>query len=152
MSERSGRCMCGAVRFTARDVPDHYGACHCEMCRRWTGAALLAAEVPVAGVSWQGGEHIRRLQSSDWAERAWCDRCGTGLYYRVTAPGPMAQNYEIPVGLFDDTDGMTLGGEIYVDHKIPSLTLPGDHPRLTRQEVLVKFGIAEDPATPEHGE
>ena len=152
MTERTGQCMCGAVRFTARDVPDEYGVCHCEMCRRWTGAALAAATVPVNAVNWEGEAHIKTLQSSDWAERAWCQRCGTGLYYHVTAEGPMSENYEIPVGLFDDTGGMALTGEIYIDHKIPSLSLAGDHPRLTRKEVLGKFGIPDDFDVSDDGE
>lgn len=144
--EKTGGCMCGAVRFAARDVPDHYGACHCEMCRRWTGSALVAATVPHAGIAWQGEAHIRTLQSSDWAERGWCQRCGTGLFYHVTMAGPMAANYEIPVGLFDDTEGMALTGEIYIDHKLPGMGFAGEHERLTRAEVMAKFGI-EDPGS-----
>ena len=144
--------MCGAVRFTARDVPATYGICHCEMCRRWTGVALVAATVPQAGVSWEGAEHIARLQSSDWAERAWCKSCGTGLYYHVPTPGPMSGNIEIPIGLFDTTEGMALSGEIYIDHKIPSLGFTGNHSRLTRKEVLKQFGIADDFDTPDDGE
>ena len=146
MSERTGRCMCGAVSFTARDVPDHFGACHCEMCRRWTGSALLAASVPHAGISWQGEAHIRTLQSSEWAERGWCQRCGTGLFYHVTLDGPMSANYEVPVGLFDDTAGMKLTSEIYIDHRIPDVSLAGEHERLTRAEVLRKFGIEDGEA------
>ncbi|MCA0870545.1 GFA family protein [Seohaeicola saemankumensis] len=152
MTERSGQCMCGAVTFTARDVPATYGACHCEMCRRWTGAALVAATVPAKGITWTGNDKIRKIQSSDWAERAWCDACGTGLYYHVTAPGPMAENYEIPIGLFDDTRGMEMTGEIYIDHKIPSLGFTGDHSRLTRKEVLKQFGLAEDFDTLDDGD
>lgn len=144
MTTRSGQCMCGAVTFTAEDVPDTYGACHCEMCRRWTGSALVAVTVPAAGIRWTGEAHIRVLHSSDWAERAWCQRCGSGLYYHVTAEGPMSDNYEIPVGLFDDASGMTLVSEIYIDHRMPGWEIGGDHKRRSRSEILAEFGIAED--------
>ncbi len=140
---KTGGCMCGAVRFSARNVPTHFGACHCEMCRRWTGMALVAASVPHAGIDWQGEAHIRTLQSSAWAERAWCQRCGTGLFYHVTMDGPMSTNYEIPVGLFDDTVGMEMTSEIYIDHGVPGLHFEGKHERLTRAETLKKFGIEE---------
>lgn len=140
---KKGGCMCGAVRFVARDVPENYGACHCEMCRRWTGTALVAASVPHAGIDWQGEAHIRTLQSSDWAERGWCQRCGTGLFYHVTADGPMAANYEIPVGLFDDTEGMEMTSEIFIDHRVPGIAYAGERERLTRAEVLKKFGIED---------
>ncbi len=135
--------MCGAVRFTAQNVPTHFGVCHCEMCRRWTGMALVAATVPHTGIDWQGEAHIRTLQSSDWAERAWCQRCGTGLFYHVTLEGPMSENYEIPVGLFDDTEGMEMASEIFSDDGVPGVHFKGEHERLTRAQTLKKFGIKE---------
>ena len=145
MTDRTGKCLCGAVKFTIADAPVKYGACHCEMCRRWTGSALLAMTVPGDSIAWEGEAHIRTLQSSDWAERAWCQRCGSGLYYHVTV-GEMSANYEIPVGLFDDTSGLTLASEIYVDHRIDSAVFAGERNTMTRQEVLAKFGIPDEGA------
>lgn len=141
MTEKTGQCMCGAVRFTAKDVGQTYGACHCEMCRRWTGSALLAITVPSKNVTWEGEAHIKTLQSSDWAERAWCQRCGTGLYYHVTADGPMSDAIELPIGLFDDPDGFTMTQEIFIDCKPDSFAYAGDHKTLTRAEVLAKYGV-----------
>ncbi|MHA6264359.1 GFA family protein [Arenibacterium sp. CAU 1754] len=144
MSERTGKCMCGAVSFTAKNVPDHFGACHCEMCRRWTGSAFLGITVPRKDVTWTGEAHIKTLQSSDWAERAWCQRCGSGLYYHVTAEGPMSESYEIPIGLLDDANGLTFKSEIFIDHKPDSFAYAGERDRLTRKQVLEKFGIPDD--------
>lgn len=143
MSERTGRCMCGAVSFAATEVPDHFGACHCEMCRRWTGSALLGLTVPEASVTWNGENNIERLQSSGWAERAWCRKCGSALYYHVTTDGPMSANIEMPLGLFDDASGLEFNSEIYIDHKPDSFAYAGDRSRLTRKDVLAKFGIDE---------
>ncbi len=135
--------MCGAVRFSARDVPSSFGACHCEMCRRWTGSALLGVTVPRAAVDWQGADRIAVLQSSDWAERAWCRDCGSPLYYHVTMEGPMAASIEMPLGLFDDASGFDFDNEIYIDHKPDSFAYAGDRTRLTRKETLARFGIDE---------
>lgn len=141
MTDRSGGCLCGAVRFTATDVPEEIGACHCEMCRRWTGSALIAATTPGAGIRWTGTESIRVRQTSDWAERAWCDACGSALYYHVTAPGPHRDNYELPIGLFDDPAGFSLTSEIYIDHKPDCFAFAGSgRQTLTRQQCLEKFG------------
>ena len=140
---RTGGCMCGAVRFVADSVPDTYGACHCEMCRRWAGSAMLTITVPESGLSWTGEAHIRTLQSSDWAERAWCQRCGSGLYYRVTADGPMSDALNLPIGLLDDTSGLSLAREFYTDHKAHGVDFAGDHSRMTRAETLAAFGIED---------
>lgn len=140
---RHGGCMCGAVRFEAILASHDFGACHCEMCRRWTGSALLGIAVPVANVTWQGADHIAKFQSSAWAERANCAKCGAPLYYHVTMHGPMAANLEMPIGLFDDANGLTFASEIYFDHKPDSFAYQGDRTQLTRAETLAKFGISE---------
>jgi len=144
MTDHTGQCMCGDVRFTARDVPSEYGTCHCEMCRRWTGSALLGVSVPEGNVTWEGREHIGVRQSSDWAERAWCKNCGTGLWFRVTMESEWAGNYEIPLGLFDKADDFTMTSEIYIDHKPASFAYAGEGRKvMTRQECVEKFSVLD---------
>jgi hypothetical protein len=136
--ERTGGCLCGAVRFSARDVPDRFGACHCEMCRRWTGSALLGVTVPAASVAWAGPVATR--QTSAWAERAWCRDCGSGVWFRVTRPGPHADDVEIPIGLFDDPSGFRFDNEIYIDVKPDSYAYAGEGRRtLTRAECMARY-------------
>ncbi|MDP4032125.1 MAG: GFA family protein [Pseudorhodobacter sp.] len=143
---RSGGCLCGAVRFSARLYRSTYGACHCEMCRRWSGSALLAISVPTGNITWEGEDNIATLQSSDWAKRAWCARCGSGLYYAVTLEGPHFGTTEIPIGLFDDASGLTLDHEIFFDQKPDSFAYAGETKKLSRAETLAMFG---DDASPE---
>ena len=136
--------MCGAVSFTVTEVPSEFGACHCEMCRRWTGSALLGVTVRAKNVTWQGEAHIKTLQSSDWAERAWCQRCGSPLYYHATIEGPMSETLQIPIGLLDDPSGLTMTQEIFIDCKPDGFAYTGDHSRSTRAEVFAKYGIKSD--------
>lgn len=145
MSERQGGCMCGAVRFRMAQAPATFGACHCEMCRRWTGSAFLATTVAEDALSWEGEAQIRTLQSSDWAERAWCKRCGSILYFRFT-DGPRAQDgtIDLSIGLFDDLSGMEFTSEIYIDHKPAAYAYAGERKRLTRNEALARFGLPGD--------
>ena len=37
-TEHTGRCLCGAVRYRAIGTPKWIANCHCESCRRATGA------------------------------------------------------------------------------------------------------------------
>jgi len=143
--DRSGGCLCGAVRFTAKDLRRDYGACHCEMCRRWTGSVFLGITVPEGDLTWEGSENIRRYQSSAWAERAWCDRCGSNLWYAVTAEGPHKGNLEVPLGLFDDPNGFELQREIYVDIAPDSFAIAGDRQKMTASEVRQIFGMETAP-------
>ena len=140
MSETTGQCMCGAVRFRATDVPDHFGVCHCEMCRRWTGSAFANVEVPEGSVTWEGEAQIATLQSSRWAERAWCRRCGSGLYWHMTQGGDYSGTYDIALGLFDEPDAFKIASEIYTDLKPHGFNLVDEgQKKLTRAECVAKF-------------
>lgn len=140
--QRTGGCLCGSVRFQADLSGRSFGACHCDMCRRWVGSALLAISVPTANITWDGAEHIARYQSSDWAERANCRMCGSALFYRVTSDGPGAGDTELPIGLFDHADGLTFDSEIYIDLKPDCFTYAGDRKRMTRAQTHEHFGLS----------
>lgn len=136
--------MCGAVSFSATDVPEIFGVCHCEMCRRWTGSALLGVTIPTENVTWHGDGNIATLQSSEWARRGWCKACGTGLFFQVTLEGDYSGNTEIPIGLFDQPNGMKMSNEIYIDHKPDSFAYDGHgHTVMTRQQCVDKFAVLD---------
>lgn len=140
--DRAGGCLCGAVRFRALLTGTNFGACHCPMCRKWTGSALLGITVPAADVEWTGAEHIARRQSSAWGERAWCADCGSPVWFRVTVAGPHAGNLELPIGAFDDANGLTMTNEIYIDHKPDSYAFAGEgRTILTRAQCVEKFPL-----------
>ncbi len=138
MSSAGGQCLCGAVRFTVDTVDPHHHACHCGMCRRWSGGPLFA--MSTTGASFEGEENITVYDSSDWAERGFCRRCGTNLFYRLKQAG----NYVICAGTFDDSSLFKLVGEIFIDNKPDGYDFAGDHPRLTEAETIAKFSPSGD--------
>ena len=136
----TGGCMCGAIRFEADNVPLKVGVCHCPMCQRWTGTGLAEVSIPELQVAWRGLSQIQVFSSSDWGERAFCKKCGSGLWFRITEEGEWSGNYDIPLGLFDDPSGFELAYEIYVDHRPPMLVYEDKgQVQLTRAECVAKF-------------
>lgn len=132
----SGRCLCGAVRFVAEEVKSGFDACHCGMCRRWAGGPLFTTQA--RNVSFEGTESLTRYASSDWAERGFCSKCGSTLFYYLKP----AKAFMMSVGAFDDQASFRLVEEIYIDGKPDGYALAGDHPRLTEAETLAKFGFS----------
>lgn len=137
-NEKSGHCLCGKVSFNATGVILHHHACHCSLCRRWTGGPAFAAGVE--SVTWQGKDHIRRFGSSEWGERGFCGECGTHLFFYFK-PGDA---YYLNVGVFDDDSDFQLVGEIYVDTQPPGYRFADGLDRLTGDEFLAKYGLAVD--------
>jgi len=134
----TGKCLCGAVHFVAEDVDPHVHACHCSMCRNWTGGPMQAAQV--GKVAFSGEEHIKRYASSEWAERGFCAECGSSLFYCLKEP----QIYVMSTGAFDDAEQFSLAGEIYIDEKPGGYDFAGDHPRLTGAEFMASIGQTGD--------
>lgn len=144
MSTKTGQCMCGAVKFTANIENAEFGACHCEMCRRWTGSAFLGVTVPVDEISFSGEENISQFKSSDWAERASCKICASPLWYKITSDGPMSNSLELSIGLLDESDDLKMVRQIFIDQKPKSFAYSGEHQLMTRAEVMAVYGVNLD--------
>ncbi|HWM28193.1 MAG TPA: GFA family protein [Woeseiaceae bacterium] len=133
MAEMKGGCLCGAVRFSAANVETAFEVCHCGMCRRWAGSPLFAAAAE--RVTFENRDSLGVYDSSEWAARGFCSKCGSSLFYYLKP----ADRYVMCVGAFDDASAFHLAGEIYIDHKPPGYAFAGDLPKLTEAEVLAKF-------------
>lgn len=128
----TGRCLCGAVTFTAEGVEHEHHACHCSMCRRWSGGSgFLGASAQ--GVTFVGD--VERFASSEWADRGFCPRCGTALFYFLKP----TSTYIISVGTFDDQTPFRLVRELFIDSKPGGYAFAGDHERWTEAETLARL-------------
>ncbi len=77
----SGGCFCRAVRYQVDGAPFHETVCHCSICRRTSGAPLVAwASFPRAGFRFTSGSPAR-IRSSPSACRSFCAVCGTPLVF-----------------------------------------------------------------------
>ena len=85
------------------------------------------------------GGPVRVFKSSDWAERGFCEVCGSSLWYGLLGDG----SRHLSAGLFDNAGGGTLVQEYFSDHCPEGYRLAGDHERLTRAETFALFAPAE---------
>lgn len=113
------------------------------MCRRWSGGRWIGVHIEMQDLQLSGAEEIATFKSSDWAERAFCKKCGSNIWYRVTE-GPYASGVSIGVGLLDDTDEMKLAREFYVDRQTGAYEFPADRIQMTEAEVIALFAPSEE--------
>ena len=135
----SGSCLCGAVTFSVNSTLTEAGACHCGMCRKWSGGIYIGIRVAPDDITFEGAEHVTVFPSSEWAERGFCGKCGSSLYYRVTAPGPYHGTYHIGMGALNDTSGITVTEEIFTDLRPKGYAFAGDLKGMTEAEVMAMF-------------
>ena len=141
-----GSCACKAIRFTLGDDPKACHACYCETCRAWSGGILLSVEGGKTPTIEDPDGNLTLWKSSAWAERGFCKTCGSSLFYRVTAPGPLQGSHYFCPGGLEDWKDIKLNKELYVDCK-PSgycfQTSP-DHVALTKAQVEAMFASSGD--------
>ena len=129
-----GRCLFGKVKVTANTMSQAIGACHCSMCRRWSGGPLMAVDCG-NDVEFEGQENISVYNSSAWAERGFCLTCGSHLFYR------MKQNNKhiIPVGIFENIDGLSFDHQVFIDEKPNYYCFSNQTNDMTGKEIFEKF-------------
>lgn len=138
----SGGCLCGAVTYEIGTKITETGACHCQMCRKWSGGVYLGVQVASDKMT-VTGDQLGVYTSSPWAERGFCKTCGSSLFYRVTAPGPHSGTYHVGLGTLNDPDGITLTGEIFIDKKPSGYGFAGDSHKMTEAETMAMLAPPE---------
>ncbi len=92
----TGGCLCGAIRYQFSQAPLWAGYCHCDSCRRSTGAVVASfVGVSDANISFSGDDRTI-YPSSPGVRRGFCAKCGTPLTYE-------ADNYPNEVHLYIGT-------------------------------------------------
>ena len=138
-AERRGSCLCGAVRVATKAPTKAVGACHCSMCRKWTGGPLLAIECG-SEVRFEGDDNISVFSSSDWAERGFCRKCGSNLFYRLKKGG----YYAISAGLLDDDKQLTFEHQVFIDEKPSYYSFANETKNMTGAEVFALYSSPQE--------
>ena len=139
MTEGKGQCLCGAVKFTAKNMSNDVDACHCGMCRRWGGGPLMAVSCGTE-VEFEGREYITVYDSSDWAERGFCRKCGSHLFYRLKG----ANEHQIPAGLFESQESFNFDLQVFIDRKPAFYSFANKTDEMTEADIIEKYGAGQN--------
>jgi hypothetical protein len=120
-----GGCLCGAVRYRLRSAHATTDYCHCDMCRRWSGAPVSAwAQVPVDQFEVTKGS-AAAFKSSSLATRHFCRDCGTPLYMI----DPAQRSVGLMLGTLDDPNVLPPRAHGWASKQVAWLALADDLPR-----------------------
>lgn len=134
----SGTCLCGAVTVRAEVEKPNLRACHCDMCRKHTSGMFISIATVPGSVQAEGP--VKSFQSSDWAERGFCEACGSTLWYGTIKDGirhPAA-------GLFEGAAGGDMKIEFFADECPAGYALAGEHRKMTTEETEALFAPEEE--------
>lgn len=105
-----GSCLCGKVTVSANKLSKNVGACHCSMCRKLSSGPFMAVNAGT-DVQFTGESHIQTFASSEWADRGFCNHCGSNLFYYLKP----TKQFMVSAGLFDEA--FNFDHQVFIDEK-----------------------------------
>ncbi|HKE93027.1 MAG TPA: GFA family protein [Povalibacter sp.] len=136
-----GGCLCGAIRYRALGQPLRGVMCHCSMCRRHSGAPVLAfVHFPGASFTWVRGE-VSWYRSSPYAERGFCAVCGSTVGMREEV---LSDRVQVCVGTLDQPGRVKIDDHVWTSERIPWFDVRDDLPRFERSSTAVPTKASND--------
>jgi hypothetical protein len=118
-----GGCSCGAIRYRVAGTPSSISICHCESCRRASGAPTVSwfviSRQQFTLLSGSPASH----RSSAHVHRGFCAKCGTQLTYRHDSAPDIV---ELTTASLDQPSGLQPTKEIWLSDKLPWVAVNQD--------------------------
>jgi len=128
-SLHAGGCLCGSVRYSAGGAVINLCYCHCNSCRRATGAMMVAwGTFAVAEFAIVRGR-LSHYRSSPQVVRGFCADCGGVLTYRHDA---RPEEIDVTLASLDDPAGLAPQSHIWVEDKVPWVAITDALPQFAR--------------------
>ena len=112
MTERSGGCLCGQVRYRLTSEPAVSRVCWCRDCQRISSNGTVNALVPSASIELTGtvSQYVKTSDSGNQVTRRFCGQCGSQLFADSTGrPGFTV----VRVGTLDDPSSVRPSANIW---------------------------------------
>ena len=125
----TGRCYCGAVSIAAQTKAQTVTYCHCDDCRRVTGApvtAFAAFALDDVALAATEPDTIRHVSHTQGVERWFCGACGSPLKAWFTY---LPDQAFLPLGVLDQAPDMSPRLHCFANDAMPWLKIDDDLPR-----------------------
>jgi hypothetical protein len=117
-----GSCFCGTITFNIWNFEPQYSVCHCTQCCKWTGSLYASITVPNGNYDISGEKDISWHDQSENAERGFCKKCGSALFWRFKESSCL----DIAVGMLDHPEQLKPLKHIFCKSKLELYGLPSD--------------------------
>ncbi|MEE8443825.1 MAG: GFA family protein [Alphaproteobacteria bacterium] len=124
MTGFTGGCLCGAIRFRVGGEALRIANCHCDDCRKATGASFATnvfineADLTILQGTPKSFDH--QADSGATMTKQFCGNCGTQLFGRGSRSAGVLH---VKVGAIDDAGFVRPAIDVFVSRKLPFIRL-----------------------------
>ena len=125
MAVLTGSCLCGGVRFEVTEPFERIAACHCESCKKLSGAGgTVNGRVRTDAVRLLVGKDlVRSYQPEEGSAKSFCSQCGSNLF---GAGWPESEHTSVRLSALDEPYEGRIGSHIFTRSLAPWEVLPDD--------------------------
>ncbi|MFT5116192.1 MAG: hypothetical protein ACI8P9_005558 [Parasphingorhabdus sp.] len=136
--DKTGSCLCGAIQFKIMGTSSLVEYCHCDSCRKASGAPVMAwAGTAIDDYAITQGEPECYASSPD-VERTFCKTCGTSLtQYSAEFPGEIY----VSISILDDPTQLSPNMHIWRSNRLSWFETSDNFPRYSG---FKSGGVLED--------
>src|SRR5512138_540189 len=120
MTSRTGRCLCGAVRYRYKGEVLWRAHCHCESCRRNTSSPVTTFFAVLKDRFVFEGDTPGEYASSPKVIRRFCRSCGTPMSYENS---DVPDEIHLYAASLDDWSGFTAERHDFWNERVPWLNI-----------------------------
>ena len=127
MAGFTGGCLCGAIRYEVKGDPVRVANCHCDDCRRATGASfttnVFVKEDDLVVTRGTTKKFQHKSDAGNTMTKEFCGDCGSQLFGSGSgSPGIK----HVKVGTIDDASNIRPVIDVFTSKKLPFTILSDD--------------------------
>ncbi len=111
--DKTGSCLCGAVKYTLTGPLKQVIGCHCTRCRKLTGHFLAFTAAWKEHFTLTEDRGLKWFRSSENSRRGFCGECGSVLFFDTDGD----EKLSIAPGSIDGATGLEVAAHIFVADK-----------------------------------
>lgn len=121
----TGRCLCENIHYEVSGEVVWSGYCHCESCRRFTGATVTNwLGVKDTDLTFTRGQP--KIYGDENVQRGFCPDCGSSLTY---AAKHFPDYIQLHLGTLDEPDAISPMAHVHCAEKVAWLNIADELPR-----------------------
>lgn len=122
----AGGCLCGSIRYQITGPLDNLCFCHCESCRRASGAPFVAWGTVHDGLLETTAGEPLVVRSSEHVERTFCGLCGSSLTYKHSK---RANQIDVTLATLEDPSRFRPESHIWTQDKLDWVSIDDGLPQ-----------------------
>ncbi len=127
MAGFKGQCLCGAIKYEVKGDPVRAANCHCDDCRRATGASfatnVFVKEDDLVILQGTPRSYQHKSDSGSTMTKEFCGDCGSQMFGSGTG-NPGIRN--VKAGTIEDVGAIRPSIDVFTSKKLPFTRLSED--------------------------